>query len=1118
MSDALRVRVESDVWIPACKGNEREVYELAKVLSMDDEAKTCTVKASSGPKLQLSIDDLQLTNPRVVPDMTSLYHINDAGILHNLKVRSEKDLPYTMMGSVLVSVNPLHAVRDPDVGPNKVLPADVPHPYSISENAFKNMTFSYERKMQVTRQLEIMSRAGQDVSSMGDIELVVNQSVVISGESGSGKTEAGKRVLSHLVTRTCSNESNNSKLDVQLAGVGPILEGFGNASTVCNHNSSRFGKFSKLHFLQTSQERGRGRSWDLVGATAETYLLEKSRVVNHSNGERNFHVFYQLINGADDALRKRLELPAKVQDARKFRYLTPGMLAQSTDASAGAAAGKSVGGAGGRARGRRGAGAAPSSAPSKGGMTKTMTVSNERYFEPQILEKDKRNFGFLLQALADIGKTPTEIDELLSVVGGILHLGNISFVNDEATSDDAARVADDGKAALHKSASLLGVNEADLLTLLLEKEVKAGLEVIKSRLDTTSAQYGRDALAKWTYGIIFDWLVHEINAVLMSSYTADTPLEEIPFIGVLDIFGFESFAKNGFEQLLINYTNESLQSTFNYQVFVAEADLYKQEGLILAGEPFACPADDGACLDLFEGKPGTAGLLMEIDSESRAPKPSDDKMNRRLHQCFGKEKSFPKPHPKDLAKKFLVSHYAGVVEYTVGDFVEKNNDRIPAKMHALMRVASNSVVCSAFERCADSGSSKAKKTVVANFGRQIRGLVDTLESTKCSFIRCVKPNPEMKYAPGTNWFNNQYVAEQLKCLSIPQTAAVLKSGFPTRIEYDSIVSAYQTALPPDALQVWQRANENGNKQNGRTFVCALFWAFKVPQEAYRLGLSRVFFSSGMIDLLDRIMKEAAAWAQDEGKESEEKIEVGRRFKLYYARLRWRRCAAKVIACNKFLAVLKASRARGNAARVAQAAVRSFLFRLVISKRIEKRLEAKRAAERKAREAAERKAREEAEQKRREALKEGKVSREEAAEVFSQSAQHHGAPPSGPSKPSKDSNLRGKKPGLAIDAGSSKNMPPLKTPTETGAKARQRYRSAKRISGGWNLSGALRTPRGSLNPDFLELVDMAQQGIKKENQELRDQNERLRSDLEELKADLILLRKATTPFQHVLHIV
>lgn len=1110
--------MESDVWIPACKGNEREVYELAKVLSMDDDEKHCLVKASSGPQVRLSINDLQLTNPRVVPDMTSLYHINDAGILHNLKIRSEKELPYTMMGSVLVSVNPLHYIPDPAVGSNKTLPADVPHPYSIAENAFKNMTFSFERRVQVARQIDIMSRAGQDVSSMNSIELVVNQSVVISGESGSGKTEAGKRVLSHLVSRTAQS-SAESKLDVQLAGVGPILEGFGNASTVCNHNSSRFGKFSKLHFLQSSQERSRGKTWELVGATVETYLLEKSRVVNHSNGERNFHVFYQLINGADDAMRKKFDLPAKIQDARKFRYMTPGMLSQSVSNEGASSAGGASDRGGGRTR-RRG-GAPPAAAPAKGGMTKTMTVSNERYLEPHILEKDSRNFGYLQSALRDIGKSDQEIEDLFAVVAGILHIGNIQFVNDEATSDDAARVSEDGRLALHKAATLLGVNEAALVSLLLEKEVKAGLEVITKCLDVTEAQYARDALAKWTYGIVFDYLVHEVNTVLMSSYKADTPLAELPFIGVLDIFGFESFVKNGFEQLLINYTNESLQSTFNYQVFVAEADLYKQEGLILAGEPFACPDDDGACLDLFEGKPGMAGLLVEIDSESRAPKPTDDKMNRRLHQCFGKEKAFPKPHPRDLDTKFLISHYAGVVEYTVGDFVEKNNDRVPEKMHALMRAASNSVASVAFDKCSGSqGSSKAKKTVVANFGHQIRGLVGTLESTKCSFIRCVKPNPEMKYAPGTNWFNNQYVNEQLKCLSIPQTAAVLKSGFPTRIEYDSIVSAYQSALPPDALEVWQRSNNNGNKQNSRTFVCALFWAFKVPNEAYRLGLSRVFFSSGMIDLLDRIMKEAAAWAQDEGKQSEEKLEVGRRFKLYYARLRWRRCAAKVIACNKFVAVLKASRARGNAARIAQRSVRSFLFRRKIAKRVEKRIEAKLAAERKAREEAEQKQRDEAERKRKEAIKQGTASRQDAASVFGQQQHQQGqqhTPPKAPGKPTLEKN----KPGLVIDpsTSSSSQLPPLqKSSDDSNASTRQRYRSSKRISGGWNLSGALRTPRGSLNPDFLELVDLAQQGIKKENQELRAANERLRSDLEELKADLALLRKATTPFQHVLHIV
>jgi len=1103
--ESAKVRVESDVWIPACKGNEREVYELAKVLSMDDGKKECAVKASSGPELTLPLEKVQLTNPRVVPDMTSLYHINDAGILHNLKVRSEKDLPYTMMGSVLVSVNPLHPVPDPELAAGRNMPTDVPHPYAIAENSFKNMTFSYERRVQHQRQLELMQRAGKDITEAAEIELVVNQSVVISGESGSGKTESSKRVLRHLVKRTSEVGSGESELDLQLTGVGPILESFGNASTVCNHNSSRFGKFSKLHFLQRSQERERGRAWDLVGATVETYLLEKSRVVNQSNGERNFHVFYQLINGADAEMRSKFKLPANIQEAVKFIFLKPGSrkvtsVTPETENS-GAAGNRRAGGA--RARRRGTSGSTVSTEQRTGGMTKTMTISNEKYLEPSIIQKDKDNFAELLKALEDIGKSQEEVSLLLGAIAGVLHLGNVAFIDNKTTKDDAAMVSPETEASLNFAAQLLGLSSGDLKSLLMEKEVKAGMELITTQLDVTSAQYARDALAKWTYGIVFDWIVREINVVLTNAYKDSTPLTDLPFIGVLDIFGFESFAVNGFEQLLINYTNESLQSTFNYQVFVAEADLYKREGLILAGDPFQCPDEDGACLDLFEGEKGKPGLLMEIDSESRAPKPTDDKMNRRLHQCFQGQKSFPKPHPKDINKKFLVSHYAGIVEYTVGDFVEKNNDRIPATMNDQLKESSNNVLASAFK--AHSGGSgkgfraaKAKKTVVANFGGQIRGLVETLESTKCSFIRCVKPNPEMKWARGTNWFNNEYVNEQLKCLSIPQTAAVLKSGFPTRIDYDTIVSAYESALPADALEVWTRSNANGQKQNGRTFVSALFWAFKVPQEAYRLGLSKVFFSSGMIDLLDRIMQEATSWAADEGKESEEKVEVGRRFKLFYARLRWRRCYAKVVACNKFLKFLTISRARGNAVRIIQRGSRSFLFRNRIYKRVEKRRKAKAEAERLAKIEAEKKAKEEAKRKREESIANGTVTPKDAAATFEKSA------------------------GLAVeiksavDQENSDTLPPMPKNADTGLSARIRYRSGKRISGGWNLSGALRTPKGSLNPDFLDIVDMAQKNLKQDNQKLKEQNEQLQSDLESLKEDIALLKRSM-PFTHILHI-
>eukprot|EP00516_Mucochytrium_quahogii_P001826 CAMPEP_0203760256 /NCGR_PEP_ID=MMETSP0098-20131031/13593_1 /ASSEMBLY_ACC=CAM_ASM_000208 /TAXON_ID=96639 /ORGANISM=" , Strain NY0313808BC1" /LENGTH=1078 /DNA_ID=CAMNT_0050653751 /DNA_START=1235 /DNA_END=4467 /DNA_ORIENTATION=- len=1074
IGNSSKPTVTSDVWIPASGKNEHMVYELAKVLSIDDETRTCVVRIGSQREQVLPIENVQLTNPRIVADMTSLYHINDAGILHNLKVRSENDLPYTMMGSVLVSVNPLHPIADP------ILSTDTPHPYSIAENAFKNMTFCFERWQQRERQLGILQRSGHDIGQAAEIELVVNQSVVISGESGSGKTEAGKRVLHHLVRRSSKTEGSQNNLDTKLAGVGPILEGFGNASTVCNHNSSRFGKFSKLHFFQSSQERDRNKTWQLQGASVSTYLLEQSRVVKHCTGERNFHVFYQLIRGADTGLRKALGLQEDVSD---FDYLTSTSPMGQTSASPEPIGSppKITSGSTNSRRLRR--------LISKS----TVTDPNGNVVDARVVQNDKHNFQELVEALGAIGQAKTDIDDLFKVVAGILHLGNIRFTKDEsAKTSDAARLEDGARTqtAVAFAAKQLGVSEQNLLKLFLQREVKAGSEVIVTQLDAVSARYARDALAKWTYSRLFEFLVNEINTTLMSS---DLVGDFVPFIGVLDIFGFESFAKNGFEQLLINYTNESLQSTFNYQVFVAEADLYKREGLILDGEPFVCPTDDGACLDLLEGKPGIAGLLMEIDSESRAPRPSDTKMNRRIHSCFSGKKSFPKPHPKELSSKFCINHYAGKVEYTVGDFVDKNNDRVPAAMNNIMANSSNMTLQRAFGQlvCSNQNRGKpAKKTVIAKFGGQIRQLVETLESTKCSFIRCVKPNALMKWARGTNWFDNRYVTEQLKCLSIPQTAAVLKSGLPTRISYETIVSAYESALPSDALAMWNRSSKMG-----RTFAKALFWAFRVPTEAYRLGLSRVFFTNGMIDLLDRIMREATSWAEDEGKSCDEKIEVSNRFKLYYTRLRWRRCFAKIIATNQFLNLLTDSRTRGHAVRSMQRSIRAMLFRNHIEGRVEKKRQLRLAAERKVRQREERRAFQQ---------------QQENMSHMSNIQQNPAAPQQCTKKLEITTDHTEEKERDTFRSPSpSRDIPPLhRSLSQSGFSARQAYRSGKKLSSGWSLSAMLHTPRGTnVHPQFLDIVDLAQKTLKTDNEVLREQNAKLQSDLEALKDDIALLKKS-----------
>lgn len=257
--EILPIEVGKTIWIP---GNER-VWEQATVMAIGDLK--VTVRTTAGKVQQVDRGLALPLNPRVTNDMTSLYYIHEAGVLYNLEERAKLDdqRPYTFMANVLIAVNPLKHIPDPPVSQIMNNSSCPPHPYSIAELAYQQMAYN------------------------STAEMPTNQSVVISGESGAGKTESSKIVLKHLTTRGVygkraladdvetqqkSRSEHGSSLDHRLIEQNPILEAFGNAKTLRNHNSSRFGKFMKLQFTSDG-------AYTLAGAFVETYLLEKSRLV-----------------------------------------------------------------------------------------------------------------------------------------------------------------------------------------------------------------------------------------------------------------------------------------------------------------------------------------------------------------------------------------------------------------------------------------------------------------------------------------------------------------------------------------------------------------------------------------------------------------------------------------------------------------------------------------------------------------------------------------------------------------------------------------------------------------------------------------------------------------------
>ncbi|CAK4167413.1 unnamed protein product [Aphanomyces euteiches] len=794
------VEVGSQIWVP----DTERVWRIVQVTKVHEEERgmiLSVVGEHGEEKVDMrDIGDVYRVNPRVVDDMTSLYYIHEAGILENLNVRSRLDnqRPYTFMANVLIAVNPLRKVVEPNIKDYvKTQMGDrPPHPYAVAEVAFQQMA---------------LRTPSQD------------QSIVISGESGAGKTETSKIVLRYITTRehilngdkadsvVTMAKISSQELDRRLWDTNPILEAFGNAKTLRNHNSSRFGKFMKLQF----QDMGK-TGLHLVGAYIETYLLEKFRVVAQIPNERNFHIFYYLLAGASDELGSKLQLTGP----NDYLYLN------------------------------------------QSGCISDPNIDDELLFDD------------VCNALTSVGVDPDMQFNVWTLLAGVLHFGNVVLKNRETSEGDAGEITKDTQNSLKTAAKHLGVDVAYLERVITQREINTRGEQFVIKRNAKEGVYVRDAIAKSIYQHLFDWIVKHINVSLGHGPP------NLSFIGVLDIFGFESFEHNDFEQLLINYANEALQATFNQQVFIAEQELFTQEGIDVG--KIAWP-DNRECIDLISSKPN--GVLPLLDSESRTQKPSDEKWNATLHKTHTGHAHFLAPHEKDKKFVFIVKHFATMVTYTVGNFIDKNNDTIPKDLEDLV-LSSTSVLMAQIYKSGidDVGVSAFKKPSVSlKFCDQMQALVDTLNATRCNFIRCVKPNPTMTLGQ----FDNGYVVDQLRCTGMLATCELLKVGLPTRVSYEEICRIYKPVLPSNVTPMFQCYND-------RTFTEAVLWAFRVDPDAYRLGRTRVFFKTGKIALLDALlkvdMKKMGPW-------------IVARLKKWLARRRWRYATAKVMAQRAFLWLL-----------------------------------------------------------------------------------------------------------------------------------------------------------------------------------------------------------------------
>ncbi|CAK4087002.1 unnamed protein product [Aphanomyces euteiches] len=801
-------------------------------------------------------------NPLFVtcPDMTSLRHLDEAALVKNLHDRwvDADRKPYTRISNILIAVNPLRYSDKPiDKTPyvHQSLDKSPPHPFHIAENAYRQMR-----------------------------SLKQNQSIIISGESGSGKTETSKIILDFLTERSGLVKVDDKAqacqydhtLGDRLMETIPILESFGNAKTHRNHNSSRFGKYMRLQFSKNDGNDSVSKL-QLTGASIDTYLLETSRVVQTPVGERNFHVFYELLRSGNSAQLEELKLIPSPYGQQPLDTSIDGYIAQFHYLK-------------------------------QSGCTTHDAID------------DKANFVKLLEALKHI-----EIDtaDLLRVVAGILHLGNISFDEVDTSEGTVAVIHEETEAMtgpLYVAADLLGLNAESLRDAMLKKKIsrvanvggglsgrptmqRAGSVYIVKK-DLRQANYSRDTIAKNIYEQLFASLMRQCaNALEFNELERDT----LPYIGVLDIFGFEDFEpknRNSLEQLMINYANETLQNMFNHCILKNEHELYQLENIYApqnaalrfpifkpnseAGDFLAKSKhlvvqyeDNKDCLNLLAAK--NEGMFSVIDTVGKLAGPSDRKLIDRFHTLFTQNPCFIQPHPKDLKHTFIIKHFAGPVRYNITSFLDKNNNIASPQFDDLIKGSSLSILSTTIvDRTVETSPrrgvashqpAKVLGSVTQIFSQQMKGLVLELESTRSNFIRCIKPNTAMDPAV----FDRPSVLNQLRCSGTIQACQVLQVGLPTRVTYDELLATYTNLLGEDFMEQFQ--------EDGRLFARALCYILDFPTDDFRLGDTKLFFKTGKIHLLDTILHVSPTISTKD---------VGLQLRKYIAKHRWISAVTKVV--------------------------------------------------------------------------------------------------------------------------------------------------------------------------------------------------------------------------------
>nr|XP_042709794.1 unconventional myosin-Ie isoform X3 [Chrysemys picta bellii] len=660
-----------------------------------------------------------------VDDMVLLSKITEDSIVENLKKRYMDDYIFTYIGSVLISVNPFKQMpyfgeKEIEMYQGAAQYENPPHIYALADNMYRNMIIDRE-----------------------------NQCVIISGESGAGKTVAAKYIMSYISKISGGGPKVQHVKDIILQS-NPLLEAFGNAKTVRNNNSSRFGKYFEIQFSPGGEPDG---------GKISNFLLEKSRVVMRNPGERSFHIFYQLIEGASSEQKHSLGITSMDY----YYYL------------------------------------------SLSGSYKVDDIN------------DKSDFQETLHAMNVIGIFAEEQTLVLQIVAGVLHLGNISF------KEVGNYAAVESEEFLAFPAFLLGINQSRLKEKLTSRQMDSKWggksESINVTLNVEQACYTRDALAKALHARIFDYLVDSINKAMEKDY------EEYN-IGVLDIYGFEIFQKNGFEQFCINFVNEKLQQIFIELTLKAEQEEYVQEGI--RWTPIEYFNNKIVC-DLIENKvnpPGIMSILDDVCATMHAVgEGADQTLLQKLQMQIGTHEHF-----NSWNQGFIIHHYAGKVSYDMDGFCERNRDVLFMDLIELMQSSELPFIKALFPENLQADKKGRPTTAGSKIKKQANDLVGTLMKCTPHYIRCIKPNETKK---PRDWEESR-VKHQVEYLGLKENIRVRRAGYAYRRVFKKFLQRY-AILTKATWPSWK-----GDEKKG---VLHLLHSVNMDPDQYQLGKTKIFIKA-----------------------------------------------------------------------------------------------------------------------------------------------------------------------------------------------------------------------------------------------------------------------------------